>query len=139
MNKNVHIAIIDPDNGFKDLIQSCISRVLNEEKVSTHVNLNLSVFSCIEKFRENIFRVPHLVFLSYLMDQVDLNKRTIRELIRRDKNCKIVVLSTQLSMGTTITPILLGADACFQKDKDLIESIEDYLRHFFKFQLWEMN
>lgn len=73
------------------------------------------------------------------MDQVDLNKRTIRELIRRDKNCKIVVLSTQLSMGTTITPILLGADACFQKDKDLIESIEDYLRHFFKFQLWEMN
>lgn len=139
MNKNVHIAIVDPENGFKDQIQLSISRVLREEKLLSTTDLTLSVFSCIEKFRENIFRVPHLVFFTYLIDKVEQNKRTIRELIRRDRNCKIVVLSTQLSMGTTITPILLGADACFHRDKDFETTIDDYLRHFFKFQLWEMN
>lgn len=139
MNKNVHIAIVDPESSFSDQIQMSLAKVMKEEKIAASTTLTLTIFSCIEKFKEHVFRVPHLVFFSYLMDQVELNKRTIRELMRRDKNCKIVVLATQLSMSTTITPILMGADACFLKNNEFEKSIEDYLRHFFKFQLWEMN
>lgn len=68
-----------------------------------------------------------VLILNYFLDEGKTCQPLMRNLLREQPECRIVVISGHMSLRTAISPILMGADDFILKDNHFTSNLQTYL------------
>jgi len=119
------IVIVDDDDFYNKLLARGIKT--NSEKIlmDNGFNLELSSFTHLDDFLEQLPETNSVIFIDYYLDNKQVASKAIQSIKERSPQSKIVIISQEMSYSTAVETVLKGAHEFIQKGPDFIEKANE--------------
>lgn len=121
--KEFRVTILDDNLFYGAFVAAQLRHFVAEIAIQLHLRTLVSSYTSPVDFLRNISANTDVVILDYFLDNDHNGITVMQEVFERCEDCKVIIISQQTTISTSLLTILQGAHCFIPKDKNALVNI----------------